>query len=203
MEEGGEYDQARQEDIRVWCPKWLALSLVPLPTLLLKVQVLSNLLVMLSVVLLMQPALLTVLTKTPRSENYKYAEYDLTGTGTNTWYGGLVQEGLAFAMGGGAIGAGAKALGAGKAAQGVIAVGGDAVLDYFTELGQGNISNLVQSGPLANTLSAALAHSEEDNPHWRRIKNSIEGIPSIALTAVSRFYKGACRSRRHCRWRLC
>ena len=127
----------------------------------------------------------------PWSENYKYAEYDLGAFETNTWYGGLVQEGVAFAMGGGAIGGAAKAVGLGAKGQAAASVAGDFVLDYFSSVEGGNISNMVQSGPLANPLSAALAHGEEDNPHWRRIKNSIEGaMPSIGLVAVSRLYKG-------------
>lgn len=135
----------------------------------------------------------------PWNENYQYAQYDLGLSETNTWYGGLVQEALSFALGGGAIGSGAKALGAGQTLQGVSAVGGDFILDYFSNAEDGNLSNMVMDNmvtgtALANPLSAALAHSEEDNPHWRRLKNAIEGaFPSIALTAVSRLYKGVRR----------
>lgn len=128
---------------------------------------------------------------TPWSENYKYAHYDLGLADTNTWWGGLVQEALSFAMGGAAIGAVSKVAGAGKVMQSVNAVGGDFVLDYFSDAGKGNLSNLVQSSPFANPLSEALAHKDEDNQHWRRFKNSLEGAaPSIAVEGMTAWYRG-------------
>ena len=125
------------------------------------------------------------------SDQYEYAQYDLTGAQTKTVLGGIVQEGLAFAMGGAATGGVSSLAGAGSAATAATALASDFVLDYFSNAEGGNISNLIQDGPLANSLSEALAHSEEDNPHWRRLKNSVEGLfPGMGVIGVQKLYKG-------------
>ena len=70
-------------------------------------------------------------------------------------------------------------------------LGTDFLLDYFSDADGGNLSNLIQDGPLANHLSAALAHQEEDNAHIRRLRNAIEGlIPGIGIEAVMAGYRG-------------
>ena len=132
----------------------------------------------------------------PWSENYRYAQYDLGLAQTETLYGGLIQEALSFAMAGGATGAIGTAAGFSAKGQAALALGSDFILDYFSDADGGNLSNLVQNNPLtgeslANPLSAALAHKDEDNPHWRRFKNSLEGlIPGVGVLAVQGFYRG-------------
>ncbi len=132
----------------------------------------------------------------PWSENYRYAQYDLGLAQTETLYGGLIQEALSFAMAGGATGAIGTAAGLSAKGQAALALSSDFILDYFSDADGGNLSNLVQNNPLtgeslANPLSAALAHKDEDNPHWRRFKNSLEGlIPGVGVLAVQGFYRG-------------
>ena len=127
----------------------------------------------------------------PWSEQYEYASYDIGSAQTNTWYGGLIQEALSFVIGGSVTGGLAARAGAGAIAQSGVAVASDFVLDYFSDADGGNISNLIQDGPLANHLSAALAHQDEDNAHIRRIKNALEGaIPGVAIEAFQGFYRG-------------
>ena len=130
-------------------------------------------------------------TDIPWNTNYEYLDLDLTGAETKTVAGGIVQEALSFMLGGGAVGGAAGALGLGAKGQAVAGLGGDFILDYFSSSDGGNLSNLIQSGPLANPLSEALAHQDDDNEHLRRLKNSIEGlIPGLGVEAVMHWVRG-------------
>ena len=127
----------------------------------------------------------------PWSDQYEYAQYDLGAAQTKTWYGGILQEALSFMLGGAITGGAAAGAGAGRVTQAGVAVASDFVLDYFSSDDGGNISNLIQDTALANQFSAALAHQEGDNAHWRRVKNALEGaIPGVGIEAVQALYRG-------------
>ena len=127
----------------------------------------------------------------PWSNQYQYAQYDLGAAETQTIAGGMAQEMLSFILGGAITGGAASAAGAGQLASSGVAIASDFVLDYFSSDEGGNISNRIQESPLANHLSAALAHQEEDNSHIRRLKNAIENlIPGIGIEAIMAGYRG-------------
>ena len=127
----------------------------------------------------------------PWSKQYEYAKWDIGGAETQTAAGGMAQEMLSFVLGSLYVGGATTAAGLGQKATIGTELAADFVLDYFSKPGEGNLSNMIQSGPLANNFSAALAHQSDDNQHWRRFKNSIEGlIPAAGLEAIKAGYKG-------------
>ena len=132
----------------------------------------------------------------PWSESYEWANFDL-GTAENQTVAGNIGTSIVStvigmaALGGAGVGVGAsKTVGSRLASEALR--GG--LYDFFSDAGGGNLSNLVQLGPLANPLSKALAHQDEDNVWIRRIKNTLEGgTIGIAVDGLMELY-GALRA---------
>ena len=134
----------------------------------------------------------------PWNENYEWADWDLGTANAKTPVGKFAEQMIAVVIGMKGLKAAGVGVGGGKTLQSRVAseTFRGALYDFFSEPGEGNMSNLVQSGPFANNLSKALAHDEFDNPWIRRLKNMIEGgIIGTAVDGVQEAY-GAFRAGR-------
>lgn len=132
----------------------------------------------------------------PWSESYEWAEWDLGVAENQTAIGGAARNIFSVLIG--MKGLQALKVGVGGGQTVASRVGSEAlrgaIVDFFMDPGEGNLSNLVQSGPLANPLSAALAQDEDDNQWIRRTKNMLEGgTIGIAVDGLTELY-GALRA---------
>ena len=130
------------------------------------------------------------------SESYEWADFDLGTAENQTVAGNIGRSIVSSVIGMAALGGAGVGVGAGKTIASRVASealrGG--LYDFFSSADGGNLSNLVQLGPLANPLSKALAHQDEDNVWIRRIKNTIEGgTIGIAVDGLMELY-GALRA---------
>jgi hypothetical protein len=132
----------------------------------------------------------------PWNENYEWADWDLGTAHAKTPVGQFAEQMIAVVVGMKGLKAAGVGVGGGKTLQSRVAseTFRGALYDFFSEPGEGNMSNLVQSGPFANNLSKALAHNEFDNPWIRKLKNMVEGgIIGTAVDGVQEAY-GAIRA---------
>jgi hypothetical protein len=131
-------------------------------------------------------------TQIPWSESYEWADFDLGLAENQTMVGNIGRSiissvvGMA-ALGGVGVGVGAGATWSSRMASEALRGG---LYDFFSSADGGNLSNLVQLGPLANPLSKAIAHQDEDNVYIRRLKNTIEGgTIGLAVDGLMELYR--------------
>ena len=132
----------------------------------------------------------------PWNENYEWADWDLGTAHAKTPVGKFAEQMIAVVIGMKGLKAAGVGIGGGQSATSRLAseTFRGALYDFFSEPGEGNLSNLIQSGPLANPLSKALAHDEFDNPWIRKLKNMVEGgTIGMAVDGVQEAY-GAIRA---------
>lgn len=132
---------------------------------------------------------------TPWDENYEWADWDLGTAENQTAVGKFARTTISILVG--IKGLKAVGVGVGSATR-TQRIASEAIrgglVDFFMDPGEDNLSNLVQSGPLANVLSQALAHQDDDNQWIRRLKNMVEGgTIGIAVDGVTELY-GALRA---------
>ncbi len=130
------------------------------------------------------------------SESYEWADFDLGLAENQTIAGNVGRSIISSVVGMAALGGAGIGVGAGKTIGSRLASealrGG--LYDFFSSADGGNLSNLVQLGPLANPLSKAIAHQDEDNVWIRRIKNTLEGgTIGLAVDGLMELY-GALRA---------
>jgi len=132
----------------------------------------------------------------PWSESYEWAEWDLGVAENKTAVGSAARSIFSTLIGMKGLRTAGVGIGGGESVAsrlGSEALRG-AIYDFFVDPGEGNLSNLIQAGPLANPLSQALAQDEDDNQWIRRAKNMLEGgTIGIAVDGLTELY-GALRA---------
>ena len=126
----------------------------------------------------------------PWEANYEWADWDLGVAENRTLVGNFARETVAVLAGmrglrAAGVGVGSQTAGQRLASETLRG----ALYDFFSEPGEGNLSNLVQDSRFANPLSKALAHEDDDNPWIRKLKNMVEGgTIGVAVDGLGELY---------------